>query len=347
MSELICAGQQRDPLVVAVAPCPPFVVEEGDKIGGLGVFLWDKIAQEIGVPYEIKKFKLNEALVAIGESREERNVDIGISCLSITSEREKYIDFSHSFYETYIGIAVRQRGPFEVVTQILTSPTTLKVVSIFMGLAALVGLIFFILEKGSNSKLYTMETGRGKFIEAFLVGTVFITRGPISFWEFKSLTARIIATVLAIGATFLIAGITALLASVFTIENLRSQISELGDLSNVRTGTLELSTSSRFLENNGIPHQTGPDIDNLMIALDRGKLDAVVFDEAYLRYAIKLGKEKGKFNSLSVLPLEFDEQNYGFAMPPDSPILEEVNQVLLEVRKRPEWRRRLSKYLGD
>ena len=40
----------------------------------------------------------------------------------------------------------------------------------------------------------------------------------------------LLATLLAVGATFLIAGITAILASAFTLDSLRSQINGLQDL---------------------------------------------------------------------------------------------------------------------
>lgn len=334
-------------LRVGAAECPPFVITEGDSLTGLGIFLWDRVAREMGVDYDITLYPLGEMLEGMSQEREQRSVNVGVSCLSITAEREQFIDFSHSFFETHIGIAVRRSGFVETLTAILNNPAFRTGLGIFFGVAALVGALFFILERGANSKLYTMETRRGKLLEAFLVGTVFITRGPINFWEFKSLTARVVATLLAIGATFLIAGMTAILASAFTVESLRSQVNGLQDLAKMRVGALASSTSSRFLHQNGIPHRTRDDLVPLIEELESERLDAVVADAAVLKYTLKQGKDRGRFASLSVLPYEFDSQNYGFALEPDSPFEEALNRALLTVRKSEAWRRQVLEYLGE
>jgi polar amino acid transport system substrate-binding protein len=344
----LLAQQQGAPLLVAAAPCPPFVISENGELSGLAIFLWDRVAREMGVEYQLIERPLNEVLEAISDEKRVANrANVGISCLSITAEREKYIDFSHSFYETYIGIAVRERGIMDAIRGVMANPAVYKGLLIFLGFAILVGAVFFIIEHRLNSKLYSMESQGGKLLEALLVGVIFISRGPINFWEFKTLTARVLATLLAIGSTFLIAGITAVLASAFTLDSLRSQVSGLQDLSNVRVGALESSTSSLFLRKNGIPHQTNPDLEALVAELDDDRLDAIVSDAAFLKYTLKLGKEAGKYQYLEVLPYEFESQNYGFALEQDSEFVESVNQALLTVRTTDEWRVKVLEYLGE
>ena len=156
-----------------------------------------------------------------------------------------------------------------------------------------------------------------------------------------------LAALLAVGSTFLIAGITAMLASAFTVERLSTQVSGLQDLNNVRVGALDGSTSSLFLRKNGIAHQTRPDLDALIAELDDDQLDAVVADDAFLKYALRAGKEQGHYQKLTVLPYEFDSQNYGFALQQNSELVESINQALLTVRKSPEWRNKLREYIGE
>jgi len=332
---------------VAVASCPPFVISEGEKFTGLAMYLWHEVALSLNLKYTVTEFSIGEMLTAIAEKRVGRRADIGISCLSITAERERIIDFSHSFYETNIGIAVKQRGLTEGLGRVFTNPAVLKGIGLVMLAAMLVGGIFFFLEHSINPKLYSMKARSGKLMEAFLVGILFITRGPINFYEFKTLPARTLAAVLAIGGTFLIAAITAVLASAFTLNNLRTQVASLQDLSNVRVGALQDSTSSGFLRKNGIAHEEKPDLETLIAEIEQGRLDAVVADAAFLRYTLKRGKERGKYNDLSVLPYKFDNQNYGFALEQKSPLLENVNQALLEIRKTPGWRTKMLEYLGE
>ncbi len=81
---------------MAAAPCPPTVTEKNGELNGLGIFLWSRVAAEMGVRYEIKQTSLENMLANIGNPGEERRADVGISCVSITAERERIVDFSQS-----------------------------------------------------------------------------------------------------------------------------------------------------------------------------------------------------------------------------------------------------------
>jgi polar amino acid transport system substrate-binding protein len=124
-------------------------------------------------------------------------------------------------------------------------------------------------------------------------------------------------------------------------------VQDVQDLRRVRVGALDASTSSAILRQNGIAHQTRPDLDSLVNDLDSGILDAVVSDAAFLQYRINQGKIEGKFDSLTVLPNELEAQNYAFALQNDSPYREEINRALLAVRKETEWRQKVAEYLGE
>lgn len=334
-------------LLVAAAPCPPFVISDGGKLSGLGIYLWDQVARQMGVEYEIFETPLGEMLTAIAQEESKRGADVGISCLSITAEREKVIDFSHSFHETYTGIVVKQRGLLDMVMGFVTNAAVWQALAFVLAVAALVGGVFFALERNLTPKLYSMEGPVARITEAFMVGLLFVTQGPIKFYEFKTMTARLLSAIMALSSTFLIAGVTAVLASAFTLDGLRSQVTGLQDLQNVRVAALQDSTSSEFLRSNGIAHQTREDLQLMMDELEQGGLDAIVSDAAFLKYSIQQGRTQGKYETLSVLPYEFDSQNYGFAMQRKSHIDEDVNQALLVVRKTPEWRSEVLKYLGE
>jgi len=213
-------------------------------------------------------------------------------------------------------------------------------------MAILVGGLFYALEHKINDKLYAMKTPSGRFMEALVVGALFVTRGPIRYYEFKTPLARILSALLAIGSTFLIAGVTAVLAGAFTLENLQNQINGLQDLQRVRVGAMADSTSSALLERHGIIHQKGTDLETLLADLDRGRLDAVVSDEAFLRYSIRKQQEQGSYQALYVLPQELETQNYGFGLQIDSPHRESINQAMLQARKSPDWKAKLAQYIG-
>jgi len=212
--------------------------------------------------------------------------------------------------------------------------------------AALIGGILYLLEHNINDKLYSMKNKGGKLMEAFIAGLLFVTSGPIKYYEFKTLSGRTIAAFLAVGSTVMIASITALLASTFTLDQMHSEISGPQDLAKVKVGVMEASTSFEYLQEQGINSRTFSDRQELLAALDDGRLDAVVGDDAVMKYTIKEAQAEGRYETLSVLPFVFEKQNYAFALPDESPHVEKLNQALLAVRETPEWKVEIVKYIG-
>jgi polar amino acid transport system substrate-binding protein len=335
---------ETSPLKVGLAECPPFVMFDNGTYSGLAVYLWEQVGQEMGRSWEYTEYPLSSLLEVIRSGDESQLPDVGISCTSVTAEREQLIDFSHSFNETYTAIAVKQTTLWSAITAFFTNPNVLKAFFIVLGVAMLIGAIFFLLEHKTNKKLFSSDTAVGRFIETTIIGLLFATSGPIRFYRFKTLSARVLSTVLALSSTFLIAGITAVLASSFTLNAMTTKVHSLDDLRRLKVGALNASTSSAFLTANGIVHQTRPDLDTLVIDLDAGELDAIVSDAAFLQYRINKGKQQGQFTSLTVLPQELQAQNYAFVLVEDSPYREDINRALLTIRQQRAWREKLATY---
>lgn len=334
-------------LTVAVAECPPFVIFENGQHTGLAIYLWERIGNEMGLSWSYVEYPLGEMLKAIESPDETRLADVGISCTSVTAEREELIDFSHSFNETYTAIAVRETTLWSAIIGFLISPQVRNAVLIVLGIAILIGGIFYLLEYGKNKKLFSSNTIIGRILEPIIIGLMFVTSGPIRFYRFKTLTARVLAAILTLSSTFLIAAITAVLASSFTLNAMTTEVRSLDDLRSLEVGALAASTSSAILTSNRIRHQSLPDLDTLVNHLDSGELDAIVSDAAFLMYRINVGKQQGKFKSLTVLPYELEAQNYAFILKEDSPLREGINRALLTERVQRDWRDKIREYLGE
>jgi len=334
-------------LKVAVAECPPFVISENGQYSGLAIYLWEQIGTVLGLNWNYVEYPLGDMLNAIENPEHTKLADVGISCTSVTAEREELIDFSHSYNETYTAIAVRQTTLWTAITGFLTSPKVLNALLIVLGAAVFIGGIFYLLEHKNNKKLFASNTFLGRIIEPIIVGLMFVTSGPIRFYRFKTLTARVLATILTLSSTFLIAAITAVLASSFTLNAMTTEVRTIDDLRNIHVGALAASTSSAFLSANGIRHSTLADLDALVSELDTGALDAIVSDAAFLTYRINQGKQQGKYKSLTVLPYELEAQNYAFILKQDSPLREGINLALLNERMQRNWRGKIREYLGE
>ncbi|WP_171208166.1 MULTISPECIES: transporter substrate-binding domain-containing protein [unclassified Ruegeria] len=336
------AQDRSGPVPIAAAVCPPFVMQEGENLDGLAIFLGARVARELGLDYDITLMNFGDMIDSVAEGRSA----VGISCLSITPEREERVDFSHSFFETHKAIGIKKASYLRSIRQFLLSPRILTAIIIVLGAAALVGGIFYLLEHKINAKLYAMKTRGGKVMEALVIGMLFVTRGPIRYYEFKTPTARILSAVLAIGSTIMVASITAILASAFTLEQIRSEIRSPDDLVNVRVATLADSTSSEYLQRSGIAARSYDSLTEVVTSLEAHRVDAVVMDAPALKYEILRSREQGRFEDLEVLPYEFEEQNYAFALQDESEYVEVLNRALLSVRKSLAWDTEVLRYIG-
>ncbi|MGI9537694.1 MAG: substrate-binding periplasmic protein [Desulfocapsaceae bacterium] len=327
---------------VGVYECPPFVIDNGDgTFSGLSMVLWQHIAKELQVDYEISAHSLDGILQGVVDG----TIDVGVSCVSITPARETVVDFSHSFYETHLAVAVKQQGPLTYIKNLLTDMDIFRYFLIFIGAAFIIGLIFFLLERKDNEKFYITRSKAGNVLEILMMGVVSIVKGPFSYHLFSTMAARVLAVTLVITSTFFVAGITALLASSLTLKSLGSDIQGVEDLRTRTIGAIEASVSAQQLKDFGISHLTFSDVHELLDALDRGRVEAVITDDAVLRYQLKQERENGRYQDLTILPYQLAKQNYGFVLPEDHPNEERLNQALLKIRKSPEWKQEVSKFL--
>ncbi|OBU30990.1 ABC transporter substrate-binding protein [Photobacterium kishitanii] len=328
-------------LQIGTYSCPPFVmIDESNDYQGLTFLLWNNIATKLNLKYTVQVLPLKDLLAAVASGK----LDIGLSCISITPEREEILDFSHSFYETNLAIAIKQKSHWETFINIILNKKLLQILSIISIVAAIVGGIYYILEHRVNRKLYSMKSRSAQLVEGFILGLLFITKGPFNYYEFKTLTGRVITVLLAVFTTLFIASITAVLASSFTLGLIDSDIKSPNDLDNVITGAKQSSTSSEFLTNHSITHKTYPTVAAMLIALDKGEINAVVDDDAILRYQIKMAKSQGDYQQLQVIPYQFEKQNYGIVLGENSPYDEEINRELLQFRKSNQWKKALTEY---
>lgn len=89
------------------ADYPPYEFHKSingkDHIVGFDIEIAKEIAKDLGVQLEIVDIQFDRLLTAVGQGE----VDLVISGISPTSEREKYVDFSNIYYEEVQTVVVR------------------------------------------------------------------------------------------------------------------------------------------------------------------------------------------------------------------------------------------------
>ncbi|RLB60486.1 MAG: glutamine ABC transporter substrate-binding protein GlnH, partial [Deltaproteobacteria bacterium] len=94
---------QSRKLIVGVKETAPFSFKNSkDQWAGISIELWQKIAKDLEMDFELKEMDLNSLLHGV----ENNSLNVAVAAISITSEREDYLDFSHPYYRTGLSIAI-------------------------------------------------------------------------------------------------------------------------------------------------------------------------------------------------------------------------------------------------
>ena len=142
---------------------------------------------------------------------------------------------------------------------------------------------------------------------------------------------------------FIIANFTAGVTSRMTVQQIQGAINGPQDLPGKIVVTVEGSTADEWLNHQRIPHQTVVAVDEAYDMLDRGAVQAVVYDYPVLLYhALNFGEGR-----VDVVGGPFSEEDYGIAFQEGSPLREEINRALLRLREDGTYDRLYAEWFGD
>ncbi|MCZ6836834.1 MAG: transporter substrate-binding domain-containing protein [Planctomycetota bacterium] len=327
-------------LVVGTKASAPFSIKGDDgEWSGISIELWEEVADTLGFQIEYREVEL----VQMFKDLESGDLDVGVAALSITSEREQQVDFSHSYYSSGLGIAVPTGGgSYLNAIRGLISWQFIKLIMFMLAILAAIGLLVWFLERNKNAEQFggnpIKGMGSGLWWSAVTMTTVgYGDKAPVTF------AGRVVGLIWMFASLMAISTFTAAIASVITVSQLESSISGPEDLVRNRVGTVANSTSLSFLRNRDINANTYADAAEGINAIIADREDAFVYDAPILQYHANLDPE----GRATILPITFNHQQYGFALQPGSPHREAINRAMLEILASDRWAEIEGKYLGN
>jgi len=312
-------------LRVVVKPLTPFVIISGDgRYEGFSIELWDAIARQLALRYDFVKVEtVQQQLEAVATG----GADVAITGISITSERETAVDFSQPYFDAGLQIMTRIDEGVRItdVLEQLFSPALLQVIGLMAVTIFVTANLIWLIERRRNSEDFPRPYLRGLW-ESLWWATSTLSSGSGEVNP-RSALGRIVAVLWMFSAIFLIAHFTAVMTSNLTLQNLRGSIASVNDLPGRSVITVDGSTAARFLTSRNIAHRRVQSIEDAYDALERGQVQAIVYDSPVLRYyANHDGRDKVK-----IVGLPFNNEKYGIALPEGSPLREEINRALLRI----------------
>ncbi len=327
-------------LVVGTKSSPPFVIKHADgSWGGISIELWEAIADKLELNYTWREFDLRGLLMAV----EDGEINVAVGALTITADRERFIDFTHPFYQSGLSVAVTKRlsWPIFGIVRRLISFEFLGLLILLILVLVLMGSLVWLCERKRNPVHFGGTPLQGIGAGIWWAAVTMTTVGYGDKIPITSL-GRLVGLAWMYMALILVARFVAAFTAVLTVAEISHTIDDPEDLSRALVATVPASSSEAYLKQRAVralPYATS--LDGLR-AVARGEVDAIVYDDPLLRY-LTLQQFPGQ---IEILPFLFAKQNYGLALPDSSPLRESINQELLRIVENEAWQVLLQGYLG-
>lgn len=336
-------GADQRPLVVGTHAAPPFAFKDDNGTWqGIGIELWQEAAEELGLLFTIEERALAADLV---DGVADGTLDLAVAALTITADREARLDFTHPFFSTGLAIAVAREaggsGWYHVFDR-LVSPAFLKVLGSLFLLLLATGAVIWLVERRGNADQFEREPGRG-IASGFWWAAATMTTVGYGDKAPRSLVGRFLGVVWMFAGIILISFFTAHITASLTVGTLGGPVAGLSDLARSRVGAVSGTATGQFLADYRVGVIGYGSLEQALDVLAAGNIDAVVHDEAILRFAVS----RQFADRVRVLEGTFAHEDYGIALQEDSRLREPLNRVLLRLIESDAWDGLVVSYLGS
>lgn len=337
------AAFPQELLRVVTQRLEPFVVYEGQQYQGFSMDLWDAIATELDIDYEL--VGVNSVAKLLDEV-ERGAADVAVAGVGITSQREASLDFSHPYYKSGLQVMVPSATSevgklISIVGAVLRSPRLYYGIGIFILILLIVAHLLWFSERRHNSE-FPDDYLHGIW-EAFWWAAVTVTTVGYGDKVPKRFVGRFFGLMWMFSGYFVFAYFTASIATTFTVQELQGVITGLEDLPGKRIATVSNSAAAEFLDSQtNLLFRDYSTIEEMLNDLEDQKIDAVVYDAPVLQYFVT-HQGQGRYKVVGDV---FQALDYGIALQQESPYREPINAALLKLYETGQYDEIYQEWFG-
>jgi len=333
------ASQAPAEVVVATKEAPPFAMKSADgQWNGIAIELWTRIADKLGMHTTFHEYAtVPEMLAAVSDGK----ANAAIAAITVTSDREKVVDFSQPYFQSGLGVAVPARKEIDWFT-VLSGIFTLRffeAVGVLVSVAVIVGSLVWVLERKETEHFSGGAKGLGTGLwwsASAMTQTAAPDKAPATLW------GRTLGIMWMIASVVTIASLTAGITSQLAARRLEAAVRTSADLAVVRTGSVGTTNAYDYLRSQHIDVRRYSSVAAGLEALKKGRLDAFVYDRPILEWNVR----KGFLDDIKVLDKMYAKENYAIALPQSSPLRTRIDIAMIDELKGSWWRDILEQYLG-
>jgi len=318
----------RPILRVAIVNAPPFALRQVNAWTGFAVELWQAVAQRMEVESRFVDLGERRAVSASVAAVHERKVDVAIAAVAMTQARDALVDFSVSYLDTGLQIAIDPKPAHGGLTGLLSSIPFSALGTLFLlaaGTMLVLAHLIWLLERGHEPAFqrgYLRGIGEGLWVVALIIAT-----GEHGERNTPRIVKRMTVVTLWLLGVVLIAQFTATLSSNLTVTRLQASIAGPDDLPGKRIASTPSGPSADWLRQKGLPFRTFDSPESALALLQSGAAEALVYDAPTLRYYARLyGPDR-----LAVVGPIFQREQFAFAVAQGSPLRKQINAHLLSM----------------
>lgn len=346
-----------DSLNIAVRHAPPFVYEITDvatgkpKLTGIGIDLWERVAQQAGINYQYVCRGLSDTLTLL----ESGDIDMAVSPLTITQAREERFDFSHQYFNSGLVFASSPSETsfnfdraFNTLSNTLASTNVLYLFVVFVFFF----LMLVLLALKNIHQYEAMPKMREKSKPAMVMHVVLYSLLNIvgirkDVFGFSSVSMQLFSLLILIFGITVSASLLSLLTAALTQSVSPKTDFSLSNIDRHHVVTLNGSTAQGFICESGKQPLSFSVTDTWHEALQQvadGKKDLVLGDWVQLVYLSQKPSLAGK---ITVHAQSYKFEPYGWGMKNNLAERDRVNQELIGILRSQVGIDIVKKYIGD